>query len=177
MRIIAPVPIIPRSTGLSPTTLVVNGVSHTIPPDTSVALNPLGLHYNKSYWGPDADTYDPSRWDPSNSSSFLQQFSDPAGEDEKGGGEVMPKLLKPKRCTWIPFSEGYRGCLGKKFAEVEFVAVLTVLLRRKKVSILRLEGETEEMARARAQNLVDSCTNLTALNVNGKIGIVLSDRE
>jgi hypothetical protein len=39
------------------------------------------------------------------------------------------ELLKPAKGTFLPFSEGARQCSGRKFAAVEFAAVLSALLR------------------------------------------------
>lgn len=44
-------------------------------------------------------------------------------------------LLKPPKGTFLPFSEGARACSGKKFASVEFVAVLFTLLREHRVEL------------------------------------------
>ncbi|KAF7977721.1 hypothetical protein HWV62_40575 [Athelia sp. TMB] len=52
-------------------------------------------------------------------------------------------LLKPAKGTWLPFSEGNRACSGKKFATVEFVAVLFTLLREHRLEL----GEGWDAAR------------------------------
>lgn len=44
-------------------------------------------------------------------------------------------ILKPAKGTFLPFSEGGRACSGKKFASVEFVAVLFTLLREHRVEV------------------------------------------
>ncbi|KAJ7160377.1 cytochrome P450 [Mycena filopes] len=54
-------------------------------------------------------------------------------------------LLKPAPGTFLPFSEGSRACSGKKFASVEFVAVLFTLLRSHRVSFP--PGCTDEWVR------------------------------
>ncbi|KAH7100235.1 cytochrome P450 [Auriculariales sp. MPI-PUGE-AT-0066] len=55
------------------------------------------------------------------------------GEKEK---TRQPTLAKPRKGTFLPFSEGNRACSGKKFAAVEFVRVVLVLLREWRVEIL-----------------------------------------
>lgn len=52
-------------------------------------------------------------------------------------------ILKPPKGTWLPFSEGTRACSGKKFATVEFVAVLFTLLREHRLEL----GEGWDAAR------------------------------
>jgi cytochrome P450 len=44
-------------------------------------------------------------------------------------------ILKPAKGTFLPFSDGSRACSGKKFATVEFVAVLFTLLREHRVEL------------------------------------------
>jgi len=44
-------------------------------------------------------------------------------------------ILKPAKGTFLPFSEGSRACSGKKFATVEFVAVLFTLFRDHRVEL------------------------------------------
>jgi cytochrome P450 len=44
-------------------------------------------------------------------------------------------LVKPAKGTFLPFSEGSRACSGKKFATVEFVAVLFALFREHRVEL------------------------------------------
>jgi cytochrome P450 len=44
-------------------------------------------------------------------------------------------ILKPPPGTWLPFSEGTRACSGKKFATVEFVAVIFTLFRHHRVHL------------------------------------------
>lgn len=52
-------------------------------------------------------------------------------------------ILKAPKGTWLPFSEGNRACSGKKFATVEFVAVLFTLLREHRIEL----GEGWDAAR------------------------------
>ena len=44
-------------------------------------------------------------------------------------------ILKPAKGAFLPFSDGARACSGKKFAGVEFVAVLFTLLRNHRVQL------------------------------------------
>ncbi|KAJ7248888.1 cytochrome P450 [Mycena haematopus] len=54
-------------------------------------------------------------------------------------------ILKPAPGTFLPFSEGSRACSGKKFATVEFVVVVSTLLRRHRIQLA--DGCTVEWAR------------------------------
>lgn len=44
-------------------------------------------------------------------------------------------ILRPAKGAFLPFSDGARACSGKKFATVEFVAVLFTLLRDHRVQL------------------------------------------
>ena len=68
-----------------------------------------------------------------------------------------PEEYKPSRWYGLSsdselfsaFSIGARACIGRKFATVEAVALLAVLLRDWKVELLLKEGETNEAWRYR----------------------------
>ena len=64
-------------------------------------------------------------------------------------------LFTPARGTFFPWSDGQRNCPGKKFAQVEFVAVIANLFRKHRVQPERMVGETEEQARRRVLEIVD----------------------
>ncbi|KAJ3021588.1 UNVERIFIED_CONTAM: hypothetical protein HDU68_009540 [Siphonaria sp. JEL0065] len=75
------------------------------PPNTLITVSTPGLHFNPKAWGNDVHSFRPER--------FL--------EDEEDAGKGTARL------GFAPFSEGPRGCLGKKFAQVEFVTLLTLI--------------------------------------------------
>ena len=52
-------------------------------------------------------------------------------------------FFTPLTGTYVPFSDGLRGCLGKKFAQVELVAVLTAIFREYTVQLAPLSLTTE----------------------------------
>ncbi|KAL8805084.1 MAG: hypothetical protein Q9182_002174 [Xanthomendoza sp. 2 TL-2023] len=45
------------------------------------------------------------------------------------GTNASHALHRPPRGAYIPFSEGYRACLGRRFAQVEVLAVLAVIFK------------------------------------------------
>ncbi|PRP83543.1 cytochrome P450 [Planoprotostelium fungivorum] len=103
LRLFPPVVEIPK---YCPREQTLCGGKYTVPANTYVTLNVAGAHYNTNVWGPDAAEFNPSRFDP------------------RENGE------KKVRGSFIPFSEGARSCLGKKFANVEMVAALSSVLRK-----------------------------------------------
>ena len=80
----------------------------------------IGLAHNPKYWTQPGETeaeaaiseFRPERWLP------------------KSGGNIM---FKPYHGSYIPFSVGARGCIGKKFALVEFTAGMVGLFREMSV--------------------------------------------
>lgn len=63
-------------------------------------------------------------------------------------------VFKPARGTYLPFSEGARACAGKKFATVEFVAVLVTLLRDHRLTLE--EGWSAEGASRKEGRSIDT---------------------
>lgn len=58
-------------------------------------------------------------------------------------------LVTPPPGTYAPWSGGPRVCPGKKFGQVEFVAIMATLFREYRVEPVPHEGESMESARAR----------------------------
>ncbi|KAG8847820.1 hypothetical protein FRB96_001408 [Tulasnella sp. 330] len=77
-----------------------------IPKGSEIGINTPALHYNPKYW-PDPYRFNPERY---------------------------MKKDWPKE-AFLGFSIGPRQCLGRKFAEVESVATITLILRKYKISV------------------------------------------
>jgi len=87
-----------------------------IPKGTMVAADTIGLGYNPRYYS-EPEKYKPSRWyDTENVESEL----------------------------FTGFSVGTRACIGRKFAVIEAVAFLTMLLRDWRVEPLLKSGESKD---------------------------------
>jgi len=129
LRFYSPVVNLPRQVLTTPQHLTVASKSHLLPANTFVCLNFQALHTNPAFWGPDSLTWRPDRWLPDTPPHVLGSFS-----------------------AW---SSGPRVCPGKKFAQVEFVAVLSKLLRSYKVNVVSLDGETEQERRERASAVLE----------------------
>jgi cytochrome P450 len=131
LRLASPAPLLIRSP-LSPTELPVitklGPSSITVPPNTSVGCHFFGAHLS-SRWGTDVYEFNPQR--------FIAT--------ENGGESVEI----PQNTLYIPWSFGARNCPGKKFSQVEFVAVLAQLLSGYRVEMLINEGESYQAARNR----------------------------
>lgn len=135
--------------------LTINGRSVLVPPNTMVAPNVIGTCTLPEYWGEDHLDWKPHRWiqEPSPSQAV-------SGEDAMAAETIGQP---PKgRDTFIPWSGGARVCPGKKFSQVEFVAIISRLLRSHRVEVVPRQGETEEAARRRCLEIIkDSETQIT----------------
>ncbi|RHY32214.1 hypothetical protein DYB32_002753 [Aphanomyces invadans] len=90
---------------------------HHIPKDTNVLLPIYWIHRFEANWGPDADVFRPER-----------HLGD--GEDDH-----VQIHAKDKAFRMMAFSGGPRSCVGFRFAMMEAVIALVVILRRCKLSV------------------------------------------
>ncbi|RLM01705.1 hypothetical protein CFD26_109033 [Aspergillus turcosus] len=111
LRLYPPVVTVPKSTSETPSPLNYQGKQVTLNLNTSCLLI----------------------WDARNQNSFLAKNASTPGP--AAPGLEYPTIHKPVRGAFIPFSDGFRVFLGKKFAQVEFVAALSVLFRDYKVEL------------------------------------------
>ena len=77
-----------------------------VPKGTTVYIHANAIHRLPSFWGADADTFDPDRWD----------------RLGPGNGQTSN--------AFMTFLQGPRGCIGRKFAETEMKSLLVCLLSR-----------------------------------------------
>lgn len=113
LRLYGPVVFIPKYTNDSSQDLIVNGKEYTIPSKTYVSINSMALHSMPRYWGPDSMVWRPGRW-----------IITVQGE----GGLKAEEFFQPVPGSFVPWAHGPRICPGKKFSQVEFVAVISCLL-------------------------------------------------
>ncbi|CAD0018746.1 unnamed protein product [Aureobasidium pullulans] len=171
LRLIPPVVGIPKCTLKdSPQPLTLSGRRVIVPEGTAVTLITVASHRNPKHWptlcGPNASeaeiekdlaSWKPQRWilDPSKSNStaaqkHAQQTAHSDSEEDIGGpqsSDTSSHLFSPERGAFIPFSEGYRACLGRRFAQVEVLAVLAAIFREYSVELdLDKYASDEELA-------------------------------
>ncbi|KAJ7583975.1 cytochrome P450 [Mycena floridula] len=98
---------------------------------TQIIVHPPGLHFNPRYWK-DPETFNPDR--------FLGLWN---------------------RDAFLPYSGGARSCLGRRFAETEAIAIVTLSILRYKITVTeepQFAGETFEMRKTR---VLDSSSGIT----------------
>lgn len=156
MRMYPPAISIPKWTGSTPSRLVHGDRTYVLPPKVSVTLDANALHYSEEYWGADAREFHPQRWDAQNADSFLAQNADLPGLSAPG--LEYRSVHKPVRGAYVAFSDGFRACMGKKFAQVEFVVALAVLFGKYRVE---LEDDTPQGRMDAERVLRESLTVVT----------------
>ncbi|KAI9812569.1 MAG: hypothetical protein M1827_004558 [Pycnora praestabilis] len=173
LRLVPPVINIPKSTlAGQPQPLTFNGRQVVIPSGTLINLDAVAVHRNPKYWpsisvdgSNDLKEFKPERWfigaksssngapPPKTVNGALTENSyanntDSEGEDSNlgvsAGADTASSMYHPVRGAYIPFSEGYRACLGRRFAQVEVLAVLAVIFREYTVELAVDEFASDE---------------------------------
>ncbi|KAI1262025.1 cytochrome P450 [Xylariaceae sp. FL1019] len=132
LRLYGPVSSMTKTTADTPQALRIAGKSYEIPARWFVHINYVALHSDPATWGANALSWDPTR--------FTSASND---------------LITPETGTFMPWASGPRVCPGKKFAQVEFVAVIAYLFGNYRVRPVLEKGETLEQAKARVQEVVE----------------------
>lgn len=171
LRLIPPVVGIPKRTHKgSPQPLTVAGKRIIVPQDTHITLNTVASHRNPKNWptmcGPNAsdaeiaadlDSFKPERWLLDSSRPAVDTYSyahhDSDSDDHSGpsGADTAFTLFRPARGAYIPFSEGARSCLGRRFAQIEVLAVLAVIFRDYSVELALDEHASDEQLGAMSE--------------------------
>lgn len=145
--------------------LMVNGKKCTMPKDSFVSLCPVAVQRNPKYWphgeprrektggkpvhprsnlDNDLEEFRPERWlmedgDASNGHNTARMEKEKfEGGDELGvntASDTSERLYRPPKGAYLPFSDGYRACLGRRFAQVEVLACLAVIFQRYSVEL------------------------------------------
>lgn len=162
LRLMPPVISIPKSVRKDQDqTVIIEGKKHVLPKGAFININAVGVHRNPKYWPSrglskisgrpnDLDDFIPERWlvkDGTRSGIDTPDQSDSGGEEDFGGftGESSAaELFRPVRCSFIPFSEGPRSCLGRRLAQVEVVAVLSVIFQKYSIELAVDRWATDE---------------------------------
>ncbi|KAF2106159.1 putative cytochrome P450 monooxygenase [Lophiotrema nucula] len=133
LRLYPPIMSLPKWTNNEPQALRVASRTIIIPPNTGISPSVLATHTHPDYW-PDPLIWKPSRWILANEG-----------------------LLVPQKGTYFPWSEGPHNCLGMKFSQVEFVAVIATLMKGCSLSVIGEEGESEKDMQTRVDGVINDC--------------------
>ena len=174
LRLVPPVISIPKHTLKGQAQpITIDGKKCIVPGGVLMNLSAVSVHRNPKYWptGPPSDPTDPihptsntdndleefkpERWllaDQSNGNSQappidLASSTRTHETDDLGintAADTAPSLFHPPKCAYIPFSEGYRACIGRRFAQVEVLAVLAVIFSQYSVELAVDEWASDE---------------------------------
>jgi cytochrome P450 len=112
--------------------LVVDTNKHTLAPNTLVIVNITGVHYNERHW-PHPHIIEPRRWLTSHPNVYDPLAPTPQQEEEiRQSRAPIPSHI---RGTFMTFNEGPRSCPGRRFAQVEFIAFFSRLLRGNRLNL------------------------------------------
>lgn len=166
LRLFPPVVAIPKSTITDQEICLENGKKVIIPGKSLIAIDTVASGLNTDYfpcdepftnqenmdvnshedpkqplmnekWSKDEDIkkWRPERWLVQNDhpSHIDSNKAEPNGEvDEKQSSSIF----HPTKGAYVPFSDGQRSCLGRRFAQVEILAVLAVVFKKYTVELV-----------------------------------------
>lgn len=109
----------------------INVEGYHIPAGYNIGMSGWPVHYNKSYFGEDADEFRPERW-------TEHGRIHPTKVDREGKPVPMPKAMEQ---GWMPFGAGARVCIGRHLAAHVMVKGLARLLEEFDIQILKRPQE------------------------------------
>ncbi|KAI0006823.1 cytochrome P450 [Xylariaceae sp. FL0662B] len=175
LRLKTPVPEV-KWTSENPQSLRVDERTLTIPPKTLVIPSYIYVQRHPHFWGPDAQDWSPARWigDSNVRHAGLTLLtaqgdeqmgrsdrSNELGQIDSADGEVL--LSPPSRGNFLGWSEGSRDCPGKRFSQVEWVAILAALFRDWQVQPRLQENETLAEEQVRILDFIERNTDYGGL--------------
>lgn len=126
---------------------------HLLPAECRVYLNVNAVHYHERYW-PEPLEIKPERW---MNETTVQGHKNPS--DKKVDASDRARQV---RGTLMTFSGGARGCLGRKFAQAEYISMLATLLREYRVVLG--EGREPDIMKREIDTLASGGVTLSPLS-------------
>ncbi|MCJ1309028.1 hypothetical protein MMC25_002683 [Agyrium rufum] len=157
LRLWAPLNGFHRWTGDEYQTLQVGKRELVVPPRTTVVVNNAALQVKEEFWGADALEWRPNHWIERPVSSPV--FSSPSSLSL--ANEIFRHPVPEG--VYTPWLAGPRVCPGKKFSQVELVAVLATLFRQHRAKPVLETGEENTQARTRITHLVEDSHMVLAI--------------
>lgn len=178
LRLYSVLPFLPKTTETTPKSLTIKDRSYVVPANTLIMINTSATHRNPKYWpaivpnAADAPPYPVSSFDP-----FRWLQKDPKKR-------MNTTLFSPKPGSYIPFAEGPRACMGKRFAQAQFCAVIAKIFKEYTVELAvdsKAKGVNSESLWQNAINSAESELSkgvgfLTSLKMKGKVPLRIAKR-
>jgi cytochrome P450 len=156
LRLIGPVIAIPKIVSSTPQHLSINGRDCILPAETMIRLCVSSVHHNPNFWpaGPPRDPKNPT-FPFGNRDNDLEEFNperwlklpiyNPISTNSSTERATGTRLYVPPKGAFIPFSDGQRACLGKRFAQIEILAALAVIFSEYSVELAVDEWASDEV--------------------------------
>ncbi|KAF2972660.1 hypothetical protein GQX73_g870 [Xylaria multiplex] len=199
LRLFTVIPVLPKCVlpGGRWLSITVKGQHHPLPPNTIALANTSATHRHPKYWPKRPvsmgrgrrSSWSDIRNDPHQRPFAVADF-DPSRWMDAGSADETTQtgstnFLKPRAGAFIPFSEGGRGCLGRRFALVEVCAVVATLFKTHSVELVidpghdsdREEEAWLEARRHAALALSKGTTFDTSLRVSRTVPIKFVPRD
>ncbi|KAJ6263391.1 hypothetical protein Dda_1954 [Drechslerella dactyloides] len=153
LRMVPPVINIPKQVSdHQDQAVMVDGKQTLWPKGAVISLCAYAIHRNPKYWPStgkskvtgqqdDLEDFMPKRWLSEGREETRQEIS---GEDEEPMDKDAGRLFHPLKGSYIPFSDGARSCLGKRFAQVEIMILLALIFRKYSVELAVDEAASDE---------------------------------
>jgi len=160
LRLLAPVVGVPKCTAkTNPQLLNVDGKKCTVPANTYIQLMTPAVHRSPKQWPAgapsdpenpahpisntdnDLEEFKPERWLLNSEDKSRTSMPDQDGDIEASqpgvntAADASAALYRPPKGAYIPFSEGYRSCIGRRFAQVEILAILALIFSQYSVEL------------------------------------------
>ncbi|XP_037947256.1 probable cytochrome P450 6a17 [Teleopsis dalmanni] len=102
-------PVLPHVTRRSTTNYQTSNPKFCIEADRLIIIPSIAIHYDPEYY-PEPEIFNPGRF-------------------------TADEILKRPACTWLPFGEGPRNCIGLRFGKMQAAIGLALLLKYFKFSV------------------------------------------
>jgi cytochrome P450 len=126
LRLMPPFMYIPkvRPEGKGAQAILLNGEKMLVPDGCHMSIVLPAVHRNPNFWPTekeiedDLDQFRPERWFVKDGGSAAKAESPP---------DTAPEFYRPPRGAFLPFSDGPRSCIGRRFAQIEILAFLSTV--------------------------------------------------
>ena len=141
-----------------------------IPANTYVYLNAIAVQTDPRWWGADSLQWRPSRW-------IITENGLPGvigAKEHKNSDGVFNRetLFHPADGTYLPWSEGGRGCPGKRYSEGVFVAVLARLMQGHRITGIPASGEEDSVSmKARLLSAMEDSTTGISIQMRSDVPV------
>ncbi|KAL9029721.1 MAG: hypothetical protein Q9196_002072 [Gyalolechia fulgens] len=173
LRLYTVIPFLPKCTKSKAQPFTSGGREYMVPPDTLILMNTSATHRNPKYWpaakpkghdGPPypVSSFDPARW---------------LGKGNNGSPYA------PVVGSFMPFSDGPRACMGKRFAQAQLCAVLATVFKNHSIELAvkndkRSYKERWQEARERADHELSTNVGfLMSLKMRGQVPLRVVSRS